>query len=175
MPKNTKFPKKTFRTDPYENFRFKLEWDGKAVSGFSNVAGLSRTTNVITHRSSDAQNSPRYLADQSSYEAITLERGITYDVDFEQWANEVWDFKNSTADDDQKGDKNKDVSLKDFRQDLTLNVFNEAGQKVLAYKIYRCWPSGFTATPEMDGNGNAVAIQSLRLENEGWERDDAVK
>ncbi|MEP3654249.1 MAG: phage tail protein [Litorimonas sp.] len=175
MPKNRKFPKGTFRTDPYENYRFKLEWDGNEVAGFSNVGGLVRTQVAIAHPSGGDSNSPRYLADQSSYEAITLERGVTHDVDFEQWANKVWDYKKSTAGEKDEGAKNQNVSLKDFRKDMTLNLFNEAGQKVLAYKIYRCWPSEFTATPEMDGNGNAVAIQSLRLENEGWERDDAVK
>jgi phage tail-like protein len=105
---------------------------------------------------------------QSEYAAITLERGVTHDVAFEQWANKVWDYHNSTIDDQQGGTGNQDVSLKDFRKDVILEVYNEAGQKVIAYNIYRCWP------PEMDGNGNAVAIQMLKLENEGWERDTSI-
>lgn len=112
---------------------------------------------------------------QSEYEAITLERGVTHDVAFEQWANKVWDYHNSTTDDQQGGGGNMDVSLRDFRKNIILEVYNEAGQKVLAYKIYRCWPSEFRAVPKFDANGNAVAIQSLKLENEGWERDTSVQ
>ena len=170
MPTNTEFPKATYRYDPYRNYKFRVKWDGKYVAGVSRVSALTRTTHVITHPSGGDPSTPR-VPGQSEYEAITLERGVTHDVAFEQWANKVWDYHNSTIDDQQGGTGNQDISLKDFRKDIILEVYNEAGQKVLAYKIYRCWPSEFRAVPEFDANGNAVAIQSLRLENEGWERD----
>jgi phage tail-like protein len=175
MPTNTEFPKATYRFDPYRNFKFRLKWDGKYVAGVSKVSALTRTTQVITHRSGGDPTTPRRMPGQSSYEAITMERGVTHDPTFEQWANKVWDYTNMTKDDQQGGTSNQDVSLLDFRKDIILEVYNEAGQKVLAYNIYRCWPSEFTAVPEMDANGNAVAIQSLRLENEGWERDYTVQ
>lgn len=175
MPANTQFPKATYRYDPYRNFKFRLKWDNVYVAGVSKVSALTRTTQVITHRSGGDPTTPRRMPGQSEYEAITLERGVTHDVAFEQWANKVWDYHNHTIDDQQGGAGNQDVSLKDFRKDIILEVYNEAGQKVIAYKIYRCWPSEFTATPELDANGNAVAIQSLKLENEGWERDTSVQ
>jgi len=174
MPSNTEFPKATFRYDTYRNFKFRLKWDGRYVAGFSKVSGLTRTTQVITHRAGGDPTTPRRMPGQSEYGAITLGRGVTHDFIFEQWANKVWDYKNFTTDDQQGGDSNQDVSLKDFRKDIILEVYNEAGQKVIAYNIYRCWASEFTALPETDANGNAVAIQSLKLENKGWERDTSV-
>jgi phage tail-like protein len=172
---NTEFPKATYRYDPYRNFKFRVKWDGKYVAGVSKVSALDRPTNVVTHRSGGDPGTPRRMPGQNTYESITLERGVTHDVNFEQWANKVWDYHNSTIDDQQGGSGNQDVSLKDFRKDIILEMYNEAGQKVLAYNIYRCWPSEFNSMPELDGNGNAVAIQSLKLENEGWERDTSVQ
>ncbi|HEY0044651.1 MAG TPA: phage tail protein [Allosphingosinicella sp.] len=174
MPTNTEFPKATYRYDPYRNFKFRVKWDGKYVAGVSKVSALTRTTQVISHRAGGDPSTPRRMPGQSEYAAITLERGVTHDVAFEQWANKVWDYHNSTIDDQQGATGNQDVSLKDFRKDIILEVYNEAGQKVIAYNIYRCWPSEFVALPELDGNGNAVAIQMLKLENEGWERDTTI-
>lgn len=174
MPTNTEFPKATYRYDPYRTFKFRLKWDGKYVAGVSKVSALTRSTQVITHRAGGDPTTPRRMPGQSEFSAITLERGVTHDLAFEQWANKVWDYHNSTIDDQQGGSGNQDVSLKDFRKDVILEVYNEAGQKVLAYNIYRCWPSEFVALPELDANANTVAIAMLKLENEGWERDTAV-
>lgn len=174
MPTNSEFPKATYRYDPYRDFRFRVKWDGKYVAGISKVSGLSRTTQVISHRDGGDPKKPRRLPGQSEYGAITLERGVTHDVAFEQWANKVWDYQNSAIGDQQGAAGIQDISLKDFRKDIVIEIYSEAGQKVLAYNIYRCWPSEFTALPEMDANGNAVAIQTLRLENEGWERDTTI-
>jgi phage tail-like protein len=173
MPTNTELPKATYRYDPYRNFKFRVKWDGKYVAGVSKVSALTRTTQPTTRRAGGGPATPRRMPGQSEYAAITLERGVTHDVEFEQWANKVWDYHNSTID-QQGGAGNQDVSLKDFRKDIVLEVYNEAGQKVIAYNIHRCWPSEFVALPQMDGNGNAVAIQMLRLENEGWERDTSI-
>lgn len=175
MADNTEFPKATYQQDPYRNFKFRLKWDGIYVAGISKASGLMRTTKVITQRSGGDPSTPRHMPGQSSFRPITLERGVTHDVAFEQWANKVWDYRNSSVDDQQGEASNEDVTLKDFRKDIILEIFNEAGQKVLAYDLYKCWPSKFTAQPEMDGNGNAVAIQSLVLENDGWERDTSIK
>lgn len=171
MPTNTEMPKATNRYDPYRNFRFRVLWDGKYVAGVSKVSALTRTTQVVKHRPAGDPSTPLRMPGQSEYEAITLERGITNDAAFLQWANKVWDYRNATGNDAQDGTSNQTVSLQDYRKDIILELYNEAGQKVLAYKIYRCWPSEFTALPELDANGDAVAIQRLKLENEGWERD----
>ena len=161
--------------DPYSNFRFRIKCNSRYVAGISKVSGLTRNEQVITHRSGGDPSTPRRIPGQSDYQAITLERGLTYDLAFEQWANKVWDYRNSTIDNQQAGTDNLNVSPKDFRKDIVLEVYNETGQRVIAYNIYRCWPSEFRAVPEFDGNGNAVAIESLTLENEGWERDPSVQ
>jgi phage tail-like protein len=150
------------RFDPYKNFKFRVKWDGRYVAGVSKVSALRRTTEVVTHREGGDPSSSRKSPGRSEYEAITLERGVTHDPEFEGWASKVWSFGAGLG---------AESSLKDFRKDIILELYNEAGQLAIAYKIYRCWASEFQALPEMDANANAVAIQTLKLENEGWERD----
>ena len=157
------------RVDPYKNFKFRVKWDGAYVAGISKVSPLNRTAGVITHRDGGDPGTSRKSPGRTQYEAITLERGVTHDLAFEQWANKVWDYQNAQA---QNADK--EVSLADFRKDLIIDVFNEAGQKVISYHVYRCWVSEFQALPDLDANANAVAIQHIKLENEGWDRDPAV-
>src|ERR1700741_3704263 len=154
------------RFDPYKNFKFRVKWDGKYVAGISKVGALKRTTEVVKHREGGDPSSSRKSPGRTEYEAITLERGVTHDAEFERWANKVWNFGSGLG---------KEVSLKDFRKDLIIEVYNDAGQLALAYKVYRCWPSDFQTFSDMDANANAVAIQTLKLENEGWERDIEVR
>jgi phage tail-like protein len=164
------FKVNTNRYDPYKSFRFRVKWDGRYVAGVSRVGGLTRTTEVVTHREGGDPSTTRKSPGQTNYAAITLERGVTHDVAFEQWANKVWDYRNSQAANPQNL-----VSLADFRKPISIELYNEAGQKVLAYNVYRCWVSEFTALPELDANTSAVAIQSMTLENEGWDRDTSVQ
>jgi len=161
------FKTNSYRYDPYKNYRFKVKWDNNYIAGVSKVSVLKRSTEVVKHRAGGDPSVIRLSPGQTSYEAITLEEGVTHDIAFEQWANKVWDYKNSTG-------TNPDVSLKDFRKDIVIELYNESGQKVMAYNIYRCWVSEFQAMPELDGSGNAVAIRTLKLENEGWDRDTSV-
>ena len=150
------------RFDPYKNFKFRVKWDGRYVAGISKVGPLMRTTEVVVHREGGDPSTSRKSPGRTTYEAITLERGVTHDTEFEKWANKVWNFG---------AGEGSEVSLADFRKDILIDFFNEAGQKVLSYKVYRCWVSEFQALPELDANANAVAIQTIKLENEGWERD----
>ncbi len=126
---------------------------------------LKRTTEVVKHREGGDPSSSRKSPGRTEYEAITLERGVTHDNEFEQWANKVWNFGSGLG---------AEVSLKDFRKDLIIEVYNEAGQLAISYKVYRCWVSEFQALADLDANANAVAIQHIKLENEGWERDVEV-
>jgi phage tail-like protein len=100
-----------------------------------------------------------------------MERGVTHDPAFEAWANKVWNFGNAQAPADQR---QKEVSLKDFRKNLVIDLFNEAGQKVMSYKVYRAWVSEYTAEADLDANANAILIQVIKIEHEGWERDGSV-
>jgi phage tail-like protein len=157
------------RLDPYKNFKFRVKFDNHYVAGVSKVGMLKRTTEVVRHRDGGDESSSRKSPGRTEYDPITLERGVTHDVDFEQWANKVWDYTNAQA---QNADK--EVSLADFRKEIIIDVFNEAGQKVISYQVYRCWVSEYQAIPELDANANAVAIQHIKLENEGWIRDTTV-
>lgn len=165
--KNTQFVVNSYRYDPYKNFKFRVMWDGKYVAGVSKVSGLTRTTQVVTHREGGDPSAVRKSPGQTDYGAITLERGVTHDPEFENWANKLWDYAN-------QGSLGQEMSLQDFRKDIIIELYNEAGQKVMAYNVYRCWVSEFTALPDLDASANAVAIQTLKLENEGWQRDTSV-
>lgn len=153
------------RFDPYKNFKFLVKWDGRTVAGMSKVSMLKRTTEVVRHREGGDPSTSRKSPGRTEYEAITLERGVTHDTAFEQWAGKIWNLGAGLG---------AEVSLKDFRKDITIELYNEAGQLAIAYKVYRCWVSEYQALPELDANANAVAIQHIKLENEGWERDIAI-
>ena len=153
------------RFDPYKNYKFRIKWDGRYVAGVSKVSALKRSTEVVEHREGGDPSTKRKSPGQTKYEAVTIERGVTHDPEFENWANKVWNFGAGLG---------AESSLADFRKDVILEMMNEAGQVVLSYKIFRCWVSEYQAVPELDASANAVAIQTLKLENEGWERDTAV-
>jgi phage tail-like protein len=153
------------RFDPYKNFNFRVKWDGQYVAGISKVSGLKRTTEVVKHREGGDPSTSRKSPGRTEFDAITLERGVTHDVAFEQWAAKVWQLGAGLG---------SEVSLKDFRKDVIIDFFNEAGQKVISYLVYRAWVSEYQALPDLDANANAVAIQHIKLENEGWERDQSV-
>ena len=153
------------RFDPYKNFKFRVKWDGRYVAGISKVSGLKRTTEVVKHREGGDASTSRKSPGRNEFDPITLERGVTNDTDFEVWAGKVWQIGAGLG---------SEVSLKDFRKDIILELYNEAGQLALAWKIYRCWVSEYLALPDLDANANAVAIQHIKLENEGWERDISV-
>ena len=142
-----------------------MKWDGRYVAGVSKVSALKRTTEVVKHREGGDPSTSRKSPGRTEYEPITLERGVTHDPEFLRWANKVWNFGAGLG---------SEVSLKDFRKDIIIEVYNEAGQLVLAYKVFRCWVSEYQALPDLDANANAVAIEQLKLENEGWERDVEV-
>ena len=155
------FSQASKRYDPYQNFKFRIK-DGKNyVAGVSKVGMLKRTTEVVKHRVGGDPSSSRKQPGRTEYDAITLERGVTHDIAFEQWANKVWNYGAGLG---------SEVSLKDFRKDLTLEVYNEAGQLAIVYSIFRCWVSEFQAMPDLDANANVIAIQHIKLENEGWVR-----
>ena len=157
---------KNDRFDPYKNFKFKVRWDGKVVAGMSKVGGLKRTTTPVTHREGGDPSTSRKSPGRNEFDAVMLERGVTHDPQFELWAGKVWNIR---------GGAGQEVSLKDFRKDIMIEVYNEAGQLAIKYKVYRCWVSEFLALPDLDANANAVAIQHIKIENEGWERDTDVK
>lgn len=162
MPQFTVNPQ---RLDPYKNFKFRIKWDGRYVAGVSKISGLKRTTEVVTHREGGDLSTSHKSPGLTQYEPIVLERGLSHDLEFEKWANAVWN-RNAGA--------GAEVALANFRKDVILEFYNEAGQLALAYKIYRCWVSEYQALPDLDANANAVALERLKLENEGWERDTAV-
>jgi phage tail-like protein len=153
------------RLDPYKNFKFRLKMDGKYVAGVSKVSGLKRTTEVIEHREGGDASHAHRSPGRNKHEAITIERGVTHATEFHDYAGLVWNFGASLG---------AEVSLANFRKDIYLEVYNEAGQLAIAYKIYRCWVSEYQALPDLDANANAIAIEHIKIENEGWERDTSV-
>lgn len=157
------FAVNTHRLDPYRNFKFRVKWDNQYVAGLNKCGALKKSTEPVDWREGGDPSHVHKLPGKTKYEPITLEVGVTHDTRFEDWANKVNNFQSDSS-----------MSLLSFRKDVTLDVFNLQGKKVLSYKVHRCWVSSYQALPELDANGNAVMIQSITLENEGWERDTSV-
>jgi phage tail-like protein len=153
------------RVDPYKHFKFRIKWDGKYVAGVSHVSGLRRFTDVVLQREGGDPNTQHKSPGVTHFEPITLERGVTHDPEFEAWANKVSKIGAGPG---------SETSLADFRKNIVIELFNEAGQVVKAYNVYRCWPSRYVALPDLDANSSEVALETLVLENEGWERDVTV-
>jgi phage tail-like protein len=153
------------RLDPYKNFKFRVKWDGRYAAGISKVTALRRRTEVVKHREAGDPSSPHLSPGETTFDPIIVERGVTHDPEFEQWANKVWRPGHAPG---------SEVSLKDFRKDIVIELCNEAGQVVLAYIVHRCWVSEYQAIPDLDANACTVAIQSITLQHEGWERDTSV-
>ena len=153
------------RFDPYKSFKFRVKWDGRHVAGITRVSALRRVTEVIEHREGAETSASRKNPGRTRFEPIVLERGVTHDTEFEAWANKVWRHGAGLG---------AEASLKDFRKDITIELYNEAGQLAIAYHVFRCWVSEFQALPDLDANVGGVAIQAITLQHEGWERDEQV-
>jgi phage tail-like protein len=148
------------RVDPYRNFKFRVKWDGRYVAGISKVSGLKRTTEVVKHREGGDPSSSHKGPGRTEYDPVVLERGITHDREFDEWTNKVWSYGAGLG---------AETSLKDFRKDFIIEMYNEAGQLVVAWEIYRAWVSESTP-PELDANANAVAIERIKVEMEAFRR-----
>ena len=158
------FVKNAKRVDPYKNFKFRILWDDKPVMGVSKVGALKRTTEVVKHRDGGDNSTDHKSPGRTTYDAISVERGITHDPEFEAWANKVHPYSGDTA-----------MDLAAYKKNLTLEMMNEKGHVVYRYFLYDCWVSEYTAIPELNANANAVAIESLKIELEGWDRDKDTK
>jgi phage tail-like protein len=159
------FSVNTHRFDPYKNMKFRVKWDGRYVAGVSKVSALKRSTEVVSHREGGDPSTSRHSPSTWKFEPITLERGVTHDPEFDDWANKVYSVEGGIV-----------LTLKDFRKDILIELLNEQGKVAKAYKVFRCWVSEYQALPELDANGHAVAFEHIVLQNEGWVRDvDAVE
>ncbi|MEO6669733.1 MAG: phage tail protein [Ferruginibacter sp.] len=158
--KNNQFVLNAERHDPYKNFKFRVRFNGQVVAGISKVSALKQSTEAVTHREGGDPSSSRVTPSVWKFEPITLERGVTHDKEFEEWAKLIWNMEGDAS-----------ISLENFRKSLTIELLNEQGVVAKAYKIYRCWVSEYQALPELDSNAHAIAIERLVLQNEGWERD----
>jgi len=150
------------RFDPYKAYRF-LVYLGTSttpVAGVSKVGGMKRSSDVIEYKQGGDAITRKGLG-RTKYEAITLERGVTFDNTFEQWANAAQVLDKGSA----------SQSLKNLRQEVRIELLNEEGQAVMRYLVHRAWVSEFQALPDLDAGSNSVALEHIKLENEGWERD----
>lgn len=157
------FSVNTHRFDPYKNMKFRVKWDGRYVAGVSKVSALKRSTEVVSHREGGDPSTSRHSPSTWKFEPITLERGVTHDPEFEDWANKVYSVEGGSV-----------LTLKGFRKDIIIELLNEQGVVAKAYKVFRCWVSEYQALPELDANGQSVAFETVVLQNEGWVRDTDV-
>ncbi len=157
------FSVNTHRFDPYKNFKFRVKWDGKSIAGITRVSPLIRTTDAVVIRSGADVSNYHVSPGATIFTPITLERGLSHDPDFETWANLTYNHQGDSA-----------MSLKDYRKNISVELFNLQGSLVMSFNVYRCWVSEYQALPALDANENCVAIERIVLQHEGWERDQEV-
>jgi phage tail-like protein len=152
------------RSDPYKNFKFRVLWEGRIIEGVSKVSALRRSTETVGYREGGAISRRSVSPGKTQFDPITLERGITHDTAFEEWANQIY---NTLGD--------EGVSLKDLRKDIRIELYNLSGQLVIAYMVFRCWVSEYQALPELDAVGEAsTAFERIVLHHDGWVRDQSI-
>lgn len=158
------FPANAHRHDPYRTFKFQVLIDGQPVAGLKKMSALKKTTEAVDWRTGGDPTHVRKLPGGTKYEAITLEQGLTHDPVFEKWANLVNNV-----------DGDSGMSLVNFRKDIVINVLNLQGTVAISYQVKRAWVSEYQALPDFDAaTTNAVGIQTIKLEHEGWDRDESV-
>ena len=150
------------RFDPYKNFKFRVRLDGRVVAGFGRVGALKRTKGLVEHHEIGDPSTSRQSPGRTKFDAITLERGVTHDPEFVNWASTAWSSESRL---------DAETPAEGIRKNIVIEILNEEGQLALAYELFRCWVSDFQAAPDLDTGANAVAIETIKLENEGWERD----
>ena len=151
------------RIDPYKNFRFQVMWDGVVVAALSKMSALKATNEVVEWRAAGDNGIVRKMPGRRKYEGVTFERGLTHDQQFVSWANQVTNPAGDAAN-----------SLLNYRKTVSVLVHNMQGQPVMGFNLLRAWASEFQALPEMDANANAVAIEMLKIEYEGFTMDESV-
>jgi phage tail-like protein len=152
------------RIDPYKTFKFRVKFGTKTVLGISKVSALKRTTEVVKHRDGGQNSFDHKSPGRTTYDAVTMERGLTHDRDFEDWANMVHKYPEDST-----------MDLANYKRDVTVEMQDEKGHTVYRYFLHNCWVSEFTSSPELNSNANALAIESLKIEIEGWDRDADLK
>src|SRR3954454_17552788 len=157
----------TTPVNPYLTYNFLVKWDGNPVAAVTYVSGLSRKTAVVSFHAGGQPQSAFKIPGQTDYEPVRLSRGITTDTAFEEWANLMWAYPNTQ----QLG---SEMNMAQFRKPMQIELYNQAGVIVLRYNLYNCWPSEYTALPELDSESNAVALATMTIEHEGWDRDTSV-
>jgi phage tail-like protein len=157
------FPVNTHRLDPYRNYKFRVIADGVPIPGILRVSALVHTITPVDYRQGDSPNSYRVAPGMTRYAPITIERGLSHDTTFEDWAKLAFNVQGDAG-----------MSLKNYRKDITINLYNMQGSVVLSYRVYRAWVAEYQALPALDANANCLAIERIVLEHEGWERDTAV-
>jgi len=146
--------------DPYRKLKFRVKWDGRYVAGFQEVSALRPNTETVKHREGGDNSAHKKLPGRARFEAITLGRGLTHDAEFDEWANLICNLGSAPG---------AKMSAEDARKDLVIEVYTNAGQLALAYKVCRCWVSEYVSVPDLNADATAIAIETLKLENEGWE------
>ena len=113
----TIFKVNTNRFDPYKNYLFLVFFgtNTNAVAAVSKVTALKRSSTPIDYNEGGYAITLKGLG-RTKYEPITLERGITFDMDFEEWANAAQILKSGAP----------STSLANLRKEIRIVLLNEA-------------------------------------------------
>lgn len=135
------------RTDPYRNFRFRVEVEGLEQAGFNEVSGFDASVDVIEYREGNELTTPRKLPGLTKYGNITLKWGTTDSVELYEWLQEC-------------------VEGTIERKTITIIALDEEGNDVATWQVIEAWPVRYTA-PSFNGLGAEIAVEMLEFAHEG--------
>ncbi|MFI4976757.1 MAG: phage tail protein [Caulobacterales bacterium] len=143
--------------DALRNGRFRVSWDGRVIPGVTEVSPLGRTTEVVTHEEGGWSPTVQTSPGRTTFEPVTLERGLSRDTAFADWAAQTLQAAPANP-----------------RKNVRLEVLGDSGQPILAYNLYRCWVSEYQPLPELDQAASGPLTERITLECDEWTRDASV-
>jgi len=149
-------------SDPGRNFRFRVKWNDRYAAGFADASPLPVDLKSPRRRESGGPPPAIGPEGQGTPFFINLDRGLAFDLSFEQWISMVRCYGPATG---------KGSLLVEYKRPLTIEMSDEDGKVVRTYHLSRCWVTEYTAFPKPDALSTEIAIEHLRLGFDAWKQD----
>jgi phage tail-like protein len=144
--------KKLARTNPYRNFRFRLEIDGIEQAGFNECSFGDATTELVEYQVGTYLPTNIKLSGERKYGNITLKWGITEPMVLYNWYKKI-----------------VDSSAVITRKNISITLVDEAENEKSRWNIVKAWINKYDPT-DTNVKGNDVAIDTLEILHEGFKR-----
>jgi phage tail-like protein len=142
--------------DPLQGFTFIVQAND-LVGYFTSIDGLGSEHEVVTGKyvTPEGKEVQAKGAGRLTWGDVTLKRGITADMGFWAWRDQVVYGK-----------------LDDARKSVSITLLDRTYAPVVIWNLTRAWPSKISAT-SLSSDSNDFILEELTLVHEGITRDGA--